>query len=247
MKYVKYVALSEIGNVRTNNEDYYLIFKSNDDSFSIFLVADGMGGHNAGEVASSLACKYVLEYLLINLKRFNEIAKEVIKEAYSYANQKITELQVENPLWFGMGTTLAGVFLLKGKVIISNVGDSRVYLINAEKIMQITEDHSLVYEMYKDGKITKEEIYTHPQKNIITRAIGVDKEIEIDIYELTQEELGERWCILLCTDGLTNMVPESYIKGVFTKNTFEKVGEVLINKALENGGVDNITVLYFTA
>jgi len=146
-----------------------------------------------------------------------------------------------------MGTTLAGVFLLKGKVIISNVGDSRVYLINAEKIMQITEDHSLVYEMYKDGKITKEEIYTHPQKNIITRAIGVDKEIEIDIYELTQEELGERWCILLCTDGLTNMVPESYIKEVFVKSTFEKVGEVLINKALENGGVDNITVLYFTA
>jgi len=113
--------------------------------------------------------------------------------------------------------------------------------------MQITEDHSLVYEMYKDGKITKEEIYTHPQKNIITRAIGVDKEIEIDIYELTQEELGERWCILLCTDGLTNMVPESYIKEVFVKSTFEKVGEVLINKALENGGVDNITVLYFTA
>ncbi len=243
---VKYIALSETGSVRTNNEDYYLVFKTKDDSFTLFLIADGMGGHSAGEIASSFACKYVLEYLLVNLKRLNEIAEQVIREAYSYANQKIVELQMENPLWFGMGTTLAGVFVLKEKVIISNVGDSRVYFINQDKMLQITEDHSLVYEMYKNGKITKEEIYTHPQKNIITRAIGIGKEVDVDVYELKPQELGERWYILLCTDGLTNMVSESYIKEAFEKTSFEQIGKVLVEKALENGGIDNITVLYFT-
>lgn len=243
---MRYIALSEIGSVRTNNEDYYLIFESNDDTFSMFLIADGMGGHNAGEIASSFACKYVLEYILINKERFDNISRQIIKEAYSYANQKITELQSKNPAWFGMGTTLAGVFLFSNKVIISNIGDSRVYIVGENTIKQITEDHSLVYEMYKDGKITKEEIYTHPQKNIITRAIGVDKDIEVDIYELTYEELGDKWYILLCTDGLTNMVSESCIKEAFMENSFEKIGEVLIKKALENGGIDNITVLYFT-
>lgn len=242
---MKYIAISETGNVRTNNEDYYLVFKSNNDNFSIFLVADGMGGHNAGEVASSLACKYVLEYLLLSIKRFEALPIDVIKEAYLYANQRIIELQFENPLWFGMGTTLAGVFCLKDKVIIGNVGDSRVYLVTSEKILQITEDHSLVYQMYKDGKITKEEIYTHPQKNIITRAIGADKEVKVDIYEFTKNELKSNSYILLCTDGLTNMVSEHYIKDAFDNYSFEKIGEVLINKSLENGGVDNITVVYF--
>ncbi len=244
---MKYIAASETGKIRTNNEDYYLVFTTRDSSFSIFLIADGMGGHSAGEVASSFACKYILEYLLIKLKNINELEEQVIKEAYYYANHKMAELQLENPVWYGMGTTLAGVFVLKDRVIVSNVGDSRVYLINENGILQITEDHSLVYEMYKSGKITKEKIYTHPQKNIITRAIGIERNIEVDIYRFSFQELGEKWYILLCTDGLTNMVSEMYIKDTFEKISFERIGKVLIDKALENGGIDNITVLYFTA
>ncbi|WP_041723158.1 Stp1/IreP family PP2C-type Ser/Thr phosphatase [Caldicellulosiruptor hydrothermalis] len=242
MKCVRYVALTEKGNVRANNEDYYIVYKG-EDGLNVFLIADGMGGHSAGEVASSLACQYVLDYILLNQKMLEYSLKETIKEAYRYANQKIINHQIKNPLFYGMGTTLAGLFCYKDKILVSNIGDSRVYIVDSNEIRQITEDHSLVYEMFKDGKITKEEIYTHPKKNVITRAVGIEEELEVDIYELAREE-GKDYCFLLCTDGLTNMVFETYIHKIFKENNFDEIGKRLIEKALEAGGIDNITVIY---
>ncbi|WAM35361.1 Stp1/IreP family PP2C-type Ser/Thr phosphatase [Caldicellulosiruptor acetigenus] len=242
MKCVRYVALTEKGNVRANNEDYYIVY-TGEDGLNIFLIADGMGGHSAGEVASSLACQYVLDYILLNQKMLEYSLKETIKEAYRYANQKIINHQIKNPLLYGMGTTLAGLFCYKDKILVSNIGDSRVYIIDSNEIRQITEDHSLVYEMFKDGKITKEEIYTHPKKNIITKAVGIEEELEVDIYEFAREK-GKDYCFLLCTDGLTNMVFETYIHKIFKENSFDEIGKRLIEKALEAGGIDNITVVY---
>ncbi|ACM60145.1 protein phosphatase [Caldicellulosiruptor bescii] len=242
MKYVKYVALTEKGNIRTNNEDYYIVYKG-EDGLNVFLIADGMGGHSAGEVASSFACQYVLDYILLNQKMLKYSLKEIIKEAYRYANQKIINHQIKNPLLYGMGTTLAGLFCYKDKILVSNIGDSRVYIIDNNEIRQITEDHSLVYEMFKDGKITKEEIYTHPKKNIITRAIGIEEELEVDLYEIEREQ-NKDYCFLMCTDGLTNMVFDTQIHEIFKKNDFYDVGKKLIEKALEAGGIDNITIVY---
>uniref|UniRef100_A0A7C5V1W1 Stp1/IreP family PP2C-type Ser/Thr phosphatase n=1 Tax=Caldicellulosiruptor owensensis TaxID=55205 RepID=A0A7C5V1W1_9FIRM len=242
MKCVKYVALTEKGNIRANNEDYYLVY-TGEDGLNVFLIADGMGGHSAGEVASSLACKYVLDYILLNQKSLEYSLKETIKEAYKYANQKIIHHQMKNPVLYGMGTTLAGLFCYRDKIFISNIGDSRVYIVDSNEIRQITEDHSLVYEMFKDGKITKEEIYTHPKRNIITRAVGIEEDLEVDVYELTRDE-SQHYYFLLCTDGLTNMVLESYIQKIFEENSFDEIGKTLIEKALEAGGTDNITVIY---
>lgn len=239
---MRYNCITNVGNIRENNEDYYLVFQKENELMTIFIVADGMGGHNAGEIASKYACKLLLGYLQLNIEKLKQSPFDMIEKGFTWVNNKLFRLQYDYPNLSGMGTTLSMALLIDNKLIIANVGDSRVYRITYDEILQITEDHSLVYQMYKEGKITKEEINTHPQKNIITRAVGVTENINVDVFE---QEMKNDSYILMCTDGLTNMLTEDYIHGIFKTYSFDDIGEILVKKAIEKGGFDNITVIYF--
>jgi len=239
---VRYFCLTSIGKVRNNNEDYFLVFQSYEKNINIFVIADGMGGHNAGEIASKLACELILGYLLLNIDNLIDSPHDTLKSGFDYTNDKLFLMQHYNDDLIGMGTTLVLVLVIGDKIVIANVGDSRVYRIDHNGIFQMTEDHSLVYQMYKEGKITKEEINTHPQKNIITRAVGVADSIEVDIVD---QKISDGCFVLMCTDGLTSMVSEAYIYETFMKSEFDEIGFRLSNEAIKMGGIDNITIVYF--
>lgn len=234
-------AISNKGLVRKNNQDYF--FLSENPDLPLFIVADGMGGHKAGEIASKLAATTIRdEFIFSHLDRFDENdIKILIKEAIIKANEKIYLQSKSQEECEGMGTTTSLVYIFKKNLYIGHVGDSRLYLISEGKINQVTQDHTLVNELVKKGSITKEEGESHPKKNFITRAIGSEVNIDIDIYKRTYREND---IIILCTDGLTNLIDENNILNEFIKeNSIEKASKVLVKKALDRGGYDNITLL----
>ena len=227
---------TDAGKVRDLNEDRYLFV--NEDDYVILVVADGMGGHNAGDIASTIAIDEVLKYNLN--KGFLEDTEESLKECIDVTNRKIYDYSISNPDCHGMGTTLTMAVIIKDKVYIANVGDSRAYIINDE-IERITVDHSYVEELKIMGRITEEEAINHPNKNQITRAVGTEKEVETDIFT---KELNKKDVILLCTDGLTNMVMEDEILSIVrSAGTLQKAIDTLVLTANMNGGRDNITVV----
>ncbi len=235
-------AISDIGLRRENNQDY--MFVSTDLDFPIFVVADGMGGHNAGDIASSMAVKGIVEFLSENRERLkkNEI-KTCIEEAISHVNDIIFIKSLESSDLNGMGTTITMAYIDNKKVYIGHVGDSRAYLIRENKIIQITEDHSLVNELIKNGSISSSEAINHPQRNIITRAVGTSYKIKSDFYTI---KVKAKDIIILCSDGLTNMVGEDIILNVverYDKMDMENICNILVKLAKENGGSDNITVI----
>ncbi|WP_139904517.1 Stp1/IreP family PP2C-type Ser/Thr phosphatase [Clostridium thermarum] len=230
-------ALTDVGNVRQINEDYYSFYE--DESVRIYLVADGMGGHNAGEIASALAAEKVIEYVIEH--KNEEKPKDLLRNSVLYANKVIYERALENNNLKGMGTTITA-YLCNGEGgIVANVGDSSCYIIKAGGILKVTKDHSLVQQLIDEGSITEQEAKLHPNKNIITRALGTGIDVDIDIFDISIKDLHK---IILCTDGLTNEVlPEEiyeYIKKY--SNNVEACRE-LINIAKERGGRDNITVM----
>lgn len=235
-------ALTDTGNVREKNEDYYYI--SNDNELNLFIVADGMGGHNGGEIASKSAIEAVFDYFKQNYFKLDknvDSIKTFIIESIEFANKKVFGKSFTDYDLNGMGTTLTLLLIENGYYFIGHIGDSRAYLIRNNNIIQLTEDHSFVEELVKLGKITQEEARTHPQKNIITRALGTDEEIKVDVI---YDNIYSGDILFLCTDGLTNMLTDEQILNEFIKNNEINISCAnLINLAKFNGGYDNITIV----
>lgn len=229
--------LTDVGNFRSLNEDYldYLIT----DDYSAFVIADGMGGHNAGEVASKMAVDNILKFIKENIDKYP--ISEIIIEAFKKSNSIVYEYSSKNATMHGMGTTVAACLIANNLLHIANVGDSSCFLIDDSGIRKITKDHSLVQQLLDEGSITEEQAMHHPNKNIITRAVGTSKDLEVDLYDLSNNNYKY---IVLCTDGLSNEVEKEEILDIVT--SIEDVNEsckALINLAKERGGKDNISVL----
>ena len=224
---------------RKLNEDSFLICMSADRQGGYFIVCDGMGGAKAGDVASRLATDTFASHFdpAVPCPRL----EECVKSAMQNANARVWEMSHSDPMLDGMGTTMVCMVMQDGEAVIGNVGDSRAYLIDDEGIRQITRDHSLVGEMLTRGELTPYEAQHHPSRNVITRAIGVDREIRCDTFAL-RPKAGQY--VLLCSDGLTGEVsePEMYYE-VYQSDVPEKACQTLVDIANARGGHDNITVV----
>ena len=234
-------AKTDIGRERKLNEDYYYAAKP-DDKIKLFILADGMGGYNGGEVASKMAVEKAKTYIEKNFnknKESKEKIEQLLKDAVRYSNEEVYKKSVSKKELQGMGTTLDICLIYNSKIYIAHIGDSRVYRIRKDFIRKITRDDSYVQTLIEDGKITKEEAFNHPKKNMITKALGCTPEVEPEIYTKT---FIKNDIILMTSDGLTNMVKEEEIKNII-KNDKENSAESLVQKANENGGYDNITVV----
>lgn len=232
---MKFVHKTHKGNVRETNEDYYYV-PSEDGS--LFVLADGMGGHLAGETASRLAVEVVVKEIeKLNFKTEEELVLGM-QNAVTKANEAVYQKSLDEINFRGMGTTLSLGYVYNKKFYYTNVGDSRIYRIK-DDIKQITRDDSFVNYLVELGEITPEEAKMHPKKNVITRAIGTAEKVipEIKSFELTNEK------ILICSDGLTNMVSDEEILQVIAKEDFNYTAELLVDKALAAGGIDNITLI----
>ena len=238
---MKVFAKSDVGKAREINEDYYFISEPTDE-IKIFILADGMGGYNGGEIASKLATSSARSYISNNFNKIEhdrESILNLIKNAVEYANMVVYEKSKQDKELDGMGTTLDVCLIYNNKVYIGHVGDSRVYRLRKEFFFLFTTDHSYVQQLLKDGTITKEEAYNHPKKNMLTKALGCTPYVEPDV--LVKGFL--RGDILLMTsDGLTNMLKDEEIYNII-KNNPESAHEMLVSKANELGGYDNITVV----
>ncbi len=231
---MKAVGNSVIGMRRTNNEDAIYI----NEQKNLYLVADGMGGCNAGEVASSTAISAFVE-AMENAENGETLDK--MMSAIAQCNKKVYQKSRENVEFLDMGTTLVAVTVENEKMFIVHVGDSRVYLFRENNLQQITTDHSYVMELVKIGSITREEAEVHPKRNIITRAIGIREEVEADTV-IEDVKQGDK--ILLCTDGLSNMVSKGEMTKILIEqcSTEEKVKKLVV-LANEKGGLDNISLI----
>ncbi len=238
---IKAYAKSDIGKLRENNQDYYYISDSLD-SIQLFILADGMGGYNGGEIASKLSVQSAKNYIENN---FNEIEKDkdsiiqLLGSSIEYANMIVYEKSKEDKELEGMGTTLEICLIYNNKAYIGHVGDSRIYRIRKEFMRKLTQDHSYVQKLVKDGKISQEEANHHPQKNMLMKALGCNAFVEPDVMVkgFLKDDI-----LIINSDGLTNLVPEETIYEEAKKN-IEHAPTNLIEIANKNGGYDNITVI----
>jgi protein phosphatase len=205
----------------------------------LLAVADGMGGHLAGEVASRVALE-VLERELRQNGKYRQRPGEALRNAVGRANKRIYDLAEQNNDQKGMGTTITACLLDKGALWIAQVGDSRAYLIRDKDISRLTEDHSLVQELYRQGGISLEEMANHPRRHVLTRALGAGPAVDVDLF-CQEVKAGDR--ILLATDGLTNLLDDGEILMLAGHNDVEKVVGDLVRESLSRGGHDNITVI----
>ena len=231
------------GRVRTDNQDAYFAGKITDDAV-FAVVCDGMGGANAGNVASELAVRHISEYVIRSYRDGMDMTdtEKTLKNAIVSANISLYDMAVNNAELAGMGTTAVAAFVKDGAAVIAHVGDSRIYLVNGE-IKQLTRDHSVVQSLIESGKITPEDAKVHPRKNVITRALGAEENVAVDSDCLN---LSNGDTLLLCSDGLTNFLDDKDILTVFQNNDISAVAERLVEEANENGGGDNITVVTVT-
>lgn len=228
--------LSDIGLVRKLNEDY--LGSIEDDKKRLYVVADGMGGHNAGEIASKIAVESTIKYV-DNQTEFNDL-ENILSNAIKFANNNIYQHALSDSNTTGMGTTITACLICKGKAIIANVGDSSCYVIKQDGIKKVTKDHSLVQQLVDSGSITEEQATNHPNKNIITRALGTNNSVEVDLFHI---ELVETDKVVLCTDGLTNSVSKNEIYDIATKNNNVDAVSKLIELSKLKGSTDNISVI----
>jgi PPM family protein phosphatase len=225
---------TDVGRVREGNEDAYLV------ADSVFAVADGMGGHLAGEIASAKALEPV-EELDGKVYADAEEAVRALRDAVVTANATVSQMAEDEPLYRGMGTTLTAVLVEGRRLHVAHVGDSRAYLLRDGTFNQLTDDHTLVQHLIDEGQITREEAATHPQRSIITRAIGVARDVDVDSMTLDLQP-GDQ--ILLCSDGLTGVVSDGAIEAALRSDEDEQtIITGLIEQANEGGGPDNITVV----
>ncbi len=234
MLLLEHHGLTDPGKVRKNNEDSLLVGEGRDET--LFVVADGIGGFEAGEVASSIAVDVLKDVG----------PSESLEDAIREANRRILAAARGDARFHGMGTTVVAMrFGGTGEepiAQISHVGDSRAYLLRGGELKPVTEDHSLVAELVRSGDLTRDQASEHPQKNLITRALGADEEVDVDTVVLPVEP-GDR--LLLCSDGLSDMVPEPWMLTILTSNPEnpERAVRALVSAALEAGGADNVTVV----
>lgn len=236
---MKTFSVTDVGQRRKMNQDYVFASEYPVGSLpNLFIVADGMGGHKAGDYASRFVTNTVKE-LIENSDETDPI--HLIESAIQKSNVLLREEAVKREELWGMGTTIVVTTIIDGTAFTANVGDSRLYLIGDAGMKQITQDHSLVEEMVRLGQLTKEEARMHPDKNIITRAIGASKTVQVDFFEF---DLAQGDKILMCSDGLTNMVEDPEIEAIVQNGA--PIGEratQLINAANDHGGKDNIAVI----
>ena len=238
---IKAYAKSDVGKVREMNQDYYYISNSLDE-VQLYILADGMGGYNGGEIASKIAVETAKNYIENNFKEIEKDRDSIIQllgSSMEYANMVVYEKSQEKPELHGMGTTLEICLIYNNKVYIGHIGDSRIYRIRKEFIRKLTQDHSYVQKLVKEGKITKEQAEVHPQKNMLTRALGCNAFVEPDVMVkgFLKDDI-----LVMCSDGLTNMVKTEIIYKEASKS-IEQAPKELVRIANENGGKDNVTVV----
>ncbi len=242
-----FAGLSDIGRTRKNNQDAIFI----NSQLKLFIVADGMGGHNGGDIASKLAVDFVPQFVAQNSELPPE---EILTRALQYANKQILEVAQKNKKLRGMGTTVVSLFFQKESAYIANVGDSRAYLVSQNKLFQLTRDHSLVQEKVHLGLYTREQAANDPHKNVLVRTVGFDKDLEVDIfkYKVCRND------IFICSsDGLHAKVSDAdimFLTNKFlpdpsqaTKQDVAELVKALVNQANANGGNDNISVIVVLA
>lgn len=238
--------LTDVGRARPHNEDYVDYYIPPDPGQlshkgAIYVVADGMGGHQAGEVASQGAVELAISQYYSDAT--HDIGTSLVR-AFRAANQQIHAQAQSDPSKGGMGTTLVAAVILGRKVYVANVGDSRAYLINRQGITRITEDHSWVEEQVRAGLLTPEQAKRHPQRNLVTRALGSKPAVEVDLFE---GEIGAGDTLLLCSDGLTGRVEDQELAAMVREHPPQRAAKMLVDLANERGGNDNITVLIVSA
>jgi len=243
--------LSDVGLVRGHNEDKIAW----DENLGLVLLADGMGGHNAGEVASELAVERIIDSLrgvLIPDKAAVQDRCATVEEAIQHANNEIVQVAMERQECAGMGTTIVLTLFFDDTVVFAHVGDSRIYRYRNNELSQVTTDHSLVQEMVDNGYISEEEALTSASRNLITRALGISDTVDVDVLE---SDCLVNDLYLLCSDGLTDLVSDEEILCIFeqynqadgySSNTLESIATSLVSSANEKGGKDNISVVLAT-
>ena len=234
------ISKTDQGLFRAENQDR-VRFKHLDDGAVVIIVCDGMGGENAGSEASEVAVNAVFDRIILNYREDadNNSVRNLILSSVTAANSIVYEKSLSDEKKVGMGTTCVCGVIKKDIAFIANVGDSRAYLINDRNIQQISTDHTYVQMLFEKGEIDKEEIKTHSQKNVITRAVGIEDKIDIDYFEI---DISPQTVILMCTDGLSNYCSEEMICEIISNNDLENASAKLIKYAIDQGGKDNITV-----
>lgn len=240
---------SDVGRAREKNEDNFILVPQE----GLYVVADGMGGHASGQLASSLAVTHIAEFICLNIKRAGfelpfvtdasqPAAVRQLSNAIQYANQRIYIEACKDPVHEGMGTTVVSIWDTGGRLVLGHAGDSRIYCFRDGILEQVSEDHSLLNHLIKTNQIAEEDIEDFPNKNVIFRALGLKDELEVDIVE-REKIAGDVY--LLCSDGLTDLVDDWIIAEILAnaKTELKETTETLIRLANDNGGKDNITVL----
>jgi serine/threonine protein phosphatase PrpC len=242
---VKAVVLSDLGNIRTNNEDVGMFYRIAEEDITrekgyLLIVADGMGGHKAGEVASKMATEIISqEYFK---KNGNGSIEKTLYKAFSTANRKIYELASSQKAYHGMGTTCSAFVVTGDAVYYAHVGDSRGYFLKNNLITRITEDHTYVQELVNKGEITTKEADTHPKRNILTNAMGTKPDLRIDTGKCAYSfENDDR--LMLCSDGLYDYIHENELADILNNKPLQEAAEYMIREAKKRGGHDNITVV----
>lgn len=238
---MKISASTHIGHLRRINQDQFLTIEKQ--GFHLCVVCDGMGGANAGEVASATACAALKASFENNPPQQDNLSSlsAWLKEQIQSANLAVYNLSMANANYHGMGTTLVAALFSKNHALIANIGDSRAYLLNERsQLIQISEDHSLVNQWIKAGKMTVEEAKSHPQRSVLTNVLGVNHPVSMDLFELDIPYSD----VLICSDGLHGMLEDEAIEAILNRNlsTQHKV-DALIQAALDKGGLDNVTVV----
>lgn len=236
---MKTFSITDVGQKRENNEDTMYTSENPVGNLpNLFIVADGMGGHNAGDYASKMAVEEVVKTIRAMTEETEPV--RIFEQAIQQANEKVWREANADENKAGMGTTFVATTIMENKMYVANVGDSRLYIVG-EKIQQVTRDHSLVEELVRLGGLDKDVARDHPDKNQITRAIGAAPNLVIDFFEV---DLAEDEYILMCSDGLTNMVEDEEIRTIILgQRDIAEIAEKLIETANKNGGKDNVTVV----
>lgn len=238
---MKIVAKTDKGLVRSSNQDAYAVGELPGE-VAWAVVCDGMGGEAGGNIASALAVKVISEKITsaYNEKMRDASIKNLLDSAICAANIEVYDMAYSRPDLQGMGTTVVAVIVREKTAFIAHAGDSRAYIVSGETIQQITTDHSLVQNMVDRGEITAEQAQHHPKKNFITRAVGVEKRIDIDFSEI---DLNDNETLILCTDGLSNFVTNKEMIDDIKDGQYYAFADRLVKRANKNGGGDNITVV----
>lgn len=238
---MKTASITDIGRIRQVNEDRSVV-QADLNGFTLAIVADGMGGHQAGDVASQMAADIIQQELQkVKSEWTEEVCLSSLRRAVEEANSRIYTYAFERENYYGMGTTVIAALATPEKLMIAHVGDSRAYLTDDSGLIQLTDDHTLVNELVRSGQITKDEAHHHPRRNMVTRALGTELTVEVDIIVQPWKEKQQ---LLICSDGLSSLVDDRVIQSVLEseEDPNTKAG-LLVQEALTAGGNDNITVV----